>query len=98
MRLSPAWFIAKSANDAGGSAIELAADQPGGAGQFVGDGLDAGLQLVAVRIASAAIVAQRFHPGDADGEFRQAFAPRAAETVSDDDRNGDARAASSAAR
>ena len=37
-------------------------------------------------IAASAVVAQRFHSRDADGEFGQAFAPGTAETVGDDDR------------
>src|SRR5246127_4644928 len=48
-------FVAESADDAGRSAVELAADESGGAGQFVGDGLDAGAKLVTVGVATAAI-------------------------------------------
>src|ERR1700676_3428081 len=38
-----------------------------------------------MRVAAAAVVAQRLYSGDADGNFRQPFAPGAAETVGDDD-------------
>ena len=72
-----------------GRAVKLAADQSGGAGQFVGDGFKAGVQSVAVRIAAAAIVAQRFHSGDANAEVDQAFAPGTAEGVGDENGNGE---------
>ena len=83
----------KSADDARRGAVEFAADESGGAGQFVGDRLDAGFQSIAVRIASAAVIAQRFHPRDADRELGQALAPRAAEAVGDDNRDGNPGAA-----
>src|ERR1700722_4702104 len=38
-----------------------------------------------MRVAVAAVVAQRLHSSDADGNLRQAFAPGAAKTVGDDD-------------
>src|ERR1700721_292364 len=41
-----------------------------------------------MRVAAAAVVAQRLHSGDADGELRQAFAPGTAKTVGDDDGDG----------
>ena len=63
-----------------GARLSLPQTSPAAACQFVGDGLDAGFQFVSVRIAPAAIIAQRFHPGDADGEFSQAFAPRTTES------------------
>ena len=80
-------FVRKSANDARRRALELAANQRGGASQLVGDGFKTGLQSVAVRIAAAAIVAQRFHPGHADAEVHQSLAPGSAESVGDE--NGD---------
>jgi len=83
-------LVTEPANNARGSAIELAADESGGACEFVGDGFNTGFQLVAVRIASAAVIAQRLHPGNADGEFCEAFAPGAAEAVGDDHGNREA--------
>src|ERR1039458_1846448 len=82
-------FVGKSANDARRSAVQFAADQPGGGGQFVGNGFKAGVQSVAVRIAAAAIVAQRLHSGDADAEINQAFAPGTAERVGDENWDGE---------
>ncbi len=35
-------IVAKSADDARRGAVQFAADEPSGAGQFVGDGFDAG--------------------------------------------------------
>ena len=86
-RAAASWLVRKPANDAGRCAVELAADQPGGASQFVGDGFQAGLQRVAVGIAAAAVVAQRFHPRDADAKVHEAFAPGSAKRVGD--QNGD---------
>ncbi len=60
-------FVRKSANDAGWRAVELAANQRGGTSQLVGDGFKTGLQSVAMRIAAAAIIAQRFDPRARDG-------------------------------
>jgi len=80
----------KSADDTGRRSIELAADQAGGTRQFVGDGLNCAFQYVAVRVTMAAIVAQRLHAGDANGEFCQTLAPGASEAVGNDDGKGDA--------
>ena len=41
-------------------------------------------------IAIATIIMQGLHTSDADGNFSEAFAPRAPETISDDDRDGKA--------
>ena len=43
-----------------------------------------------MRIALAAIVAQRLHSGDADAEIHQPFAPGATEGVGDKNGDGDA--------
>ena len=51
------WLVGKATNDARGSVIEFAADESSGTGEFIDDRLDAGVQSIAVRIASAAIVA-----------------------------------------
>jgi hypothetical protein len=67
--------VAKSADDACRSAVEFAADEGSGAGQFVGNGFQTGLQLVAMRVAASAIVSQRFHPRDANAEIDKTFAP-----------------------
>ena len=82
-----AGIVAESADDAGWGAIEFAADESGGASQLVGNGFDAGFQFVAVGIAAAPVVAQGLESRDADCEFRQSFAPGAAEAVGDDDGN-----------
>src|SRR5271156_3462108 len=79
-----------TSNDAGRSACQLAANQARRASQFVGDGLDSGVKRVAVSIAASAIVDERAHAGNADRDFRQAFAPGTAETVADDDGEVDA--------
>src|SRR5258708_38461869 len=83
-----AGFVLESTNDARWRAIQLTANESGRARQFIGDRLNAGLQFVAVRIAAPAIVAQRFHAGDADGKFGKSFAPGPAEAVGDDHRDG----------
>src|SRR6202023_2747237 len=82
-------FIGKSANDARWGAVQLTADERGGGGEFVGDSFKAGVQLVTVRIAPAAIVAQRLHPRDADAEVHQSLAPWTAESVGDENGNGE---------
>ncbi len=71
--------VRKSANEANRNTIQLAANQSGGTGQFVGDRFDAGVQHVALWIAASTIVAQRFHAGDANAEFDQTFTPGPAE-------------------
>ena len=75
----------KSADDAGRSAVEFAADQSRCGRQFVSNGFQAGLQRVAVRIAAATIVAQRLSSRRCRCRNRQAFAPRTTECVSDED-------------
>src|SRR5215472_9051728 len=57
-------FIREASNDAGGSPIQLAADQSRGASQYIGDRLHAGFQPVPVGIAASAVIAHRFHAGD----------------------------------
>src|SRR5271166_6353567 len=83
-------FVGESPHNTGGGAVQLPANQTGGARQFVCDSLDAGLQLITPRIAFAPVIAQRLHACDADGELGQPFAPRAAKTVSNDHRKRDA--------
>src|SRR5712671_3846827 len=81
---SIALAVRKSSNDTSRSAGQLAAYQTGGASQFVGDGVNAGVQLITVRIAAAAIVNQGPHSSDADCNLRQSFSPGTPETVADD--------------
>src|SRR5258706_2074063 len=76
--------VRKSSNDTSRRAGQLAAYQAGGASQFVGDSVDAGVQLVTVRIAAAAIVNQRLHSSDANRHFSESLAPGTPETVADD--------------
>ena len=81
------WLVRESANDARGSASQLAADETSGAREFIGNGFDAGAQTVSMRIAAAAIVVQGFHSGDANRNFREPLTPWTAKTIGDDDRN-----------
>src|SRR5205807_9540532 len=83
-------LITKSTDDARRSAIQFAADQPRSRGEFVGNGLYAGFQLVSPRVAASAIVAQRLHSGDADREIHKPFAPGTAKAVSNDHGNRNA--------
>src|SRR5580698_738636 len=48
------------------------------------------MQLIAVRVGLAAVVAQRLHAGDPDAEINQAFAPWAAKAIGNDDGDGNA--------
>jgi hypothetical protein len=82
-------LVRKSANDAGRCSVKLAADQAGGGREFVGYRFKARVQGVAVRIAAPAIIAQRFHPRNANAEIREPFAPRTAEAVSNDNGDGE---------
>src|SRR5258708_37177318 len=77
------------ANDARGSARQLAADQSRRASQFVRYRVNRRVQRVAVRIAASAKVNKRTYSGDADRDFRQALAPGTPETIAADDRNLD---------
>src|SRR5882757_109059 len=61
-----AFFIAKPAHNARRGAIELAANESSSAGKFIGDRLNASLQLIAVRIAPPAVIAQRLHACNTD--------------------------------
>lgn len=80
----------KAADDAGGGAVQFAANEAGGGGEFVGKGFDAGVKLESVGIAAAAVVAQRLHTGDTNAEIHQALTPRTAEAVADKHGNGKA--------
>src|ERR1700747_407871 len=86
---TPPSFINKSANDAGGRALQLSTDQARSAGQLVGYSLDTCFQLISIGIAAATITAQRLHARDTDGEFGQSLAPGTAEAIRNDhgDRN-----------
>src|SRR5579863_1773248 len=84
------WLIREPANDACGSASQLATDETSGARQFIGDGFDAGAETISVRIAAAAVVVQGFHASGPNRYFCEPLAPRAAETIGDDDGNGKA--------
>src|SRR5580658_3284032 len=80
-------LVMKSTNDACRGSVKLAADQAGGGREFVGDRFKARVQSVAVRIAAPAIIAQRFHPRNANAEIWEPFAAREAEAVRNS--NGD---------
>src|SRR6476646_10089088 len=76
--------VRESTNQTKRSTGELAAYQPGRARQFIRDGIDGGVQFVALRIALAAIVDQSIHPRDTDRNFSQPLSPRPAEAIRDD--------------
>src|SRR6516164_2248991 len=79
--------IAITTNYTSGNECVFPANQTGHTRQFIGNTLFRGVHLIAIRIAMAAIVANRIHAGDADGNLVQAFAPCPTEAVGDDDRD-----------
>lgn len=80
-------FVAESTDNASWNAIEFAAYQACGGGEFIGDRFATGMQFITVRIMLSAVITQRFHTGDADAEVDQTFSPGAAEAIGNDDRN-----------
>ena len=76
-----------AANKDDWSAFGFAHEEAGGRGEFVGDGENGGLQLLAVTVALAAEIAKNWNARSADGDIGEAKTPRAAERIADD--NGD---------
>ncbi len=70
-----------------GDSVELAHDEAGRGGEFVGDGDGGGAKFAALGVFEAAIVEHGVDSCDADGDVDGAFAPGAAEGVGDDDSN-----------
>ena len=67
-----------------GDSVELAHDEAGGGGEFVGDGDGGGAKLASLGVFEAAVVEHGVDSGDADGDVDGAFAPRTSEGVGDD--------------
>ena len=72
---------AEAADDRGGDAAGLVADQVGGRGRLVGDGDQGRFQLATAGVVATAPVVQRGEAGAADRDLGLAEAPGAAEAV-----------------
>jgi hypothetical protein len=86
---SPPRFVGESADDAGGRPVKFSAYKSGGGSELVGYGFQARVQPVPMRIAAPAIIVQSLHPGDADAEIDEAFAPGTPECVADQNRDSE---------
>ncbi len=74
-----------TSNECGRDPIELAHYQTCCSGELVRQSNDGCLQNVSFCISLATIIKQGRHSCDADGDIDQAFAPRAAEGIGNDD-------------
>src|SRR5439155_26644786 len=80
-------FKPEASDDTCRRVVQLAANQPSGTSQLVGNSFDRCVQLISTAVTLPTIVSQWDQPCDSDCDFAKPLAPCPAEAVTDDNGN-----------